>query len=38
MRPYTIVSSPPVLELVPRVVERDEHLLVEALLTQPTVK
>jgi hypothetical protein len=38
MGPLAVVSLPPVLDFAPRVVERHEHMLVEAFLTQAAVK
>jgi hypothetical protein len=38
MRPRAIVLIAPLLDLAPPIVERAEHLLIEALLAQATVK
>jgi len=38
MGPFTVVLHPPLLDLAPRVIERDEDLLIETLLAQAAVE
>jgi hypothetical protein len=38
MRPVLIVIDPPCFDILPRIVERDEHLGIQALIAKPAIK
>lgn len=38
VRPFPVIVDPPLFDLTPRIVERDQDVLAEALLAQPAVE